>query len=402
MSIYIEDEEEKGLYVIRFLNTQLKGCEYRITEAETHYFVQSQDELRHKQELMVSAANIFVPDENLSVSFDIIVDEDGRKPRLVGIAKNEPVEIALNYQQVCNYSGVCFALRETTDTDWHDEINNFALPETHEPQALVKNNKKIFSFGLLMLVIVIALGMIFAWYYLESEDKKKLSLIQVLGADEESYSVSLGRDTRWYVFAKDDESRNWAVRALQKSADFSQAIIINKRNEGLRLADEIYRRWPQVHFHLIRFDNPEKPEVVLSKERGGINLKNKEKVAALRNELLGLLPYARDIRFSTISDAVVVSQAEQGLREIADVYSKDNQHHSVTFTIRGALNDNELNGLKAFIASFEKKWQRHYVHFKIELEKDWLKGKSYQYGSEGYVKLTPQHWDFSSNIKVNK
>lgn len=402
MSIYIEDEEEKGLYVIRFLNTQLKGCEYRITEAETHYFIQHQDELKRQQDLLVSPANIFVPDEALSLSFDIIVGEEGEKPRLIAISEKEPVEITLNYQQICHYCGFYFALRETKDTEWHDEVVNFELPTLNEPGTVNKKNKKTFYFSLLSVLIVIVLGIGFAGYFLDSEDKKKVSLIQVLGGDEQSYSVFLGNDTHWYVFAEDEESRNWAARALQKSANFSQSVIINKHSEALRLANEIYRRWPQIRFHLIRFDNPEKPEIVLSKERGGIDLKDKAKVDAFRNGLLSLLPYAKNIHFSIISDAVVVNQAEQGLREIAEVYSKDKQRDLVSFTVRGYLNDSELNDLKGFIVSFNKKWQRHYVHFKIELENDWLKGKSYQYGSGGYIKLTPRHWDFSNDIKVKK
>ena len=402
MSIYIEDEEEKGLYVIRFLNTQLKGCEYRITEAETHYFIQHQDELKHKQELLVTPANIFVPDEELSLNFNIIVGHEGEKPRLIAVSEKEPVEITLDYQQVCHYCGFYFALRETKDTEWHDEINNFALPTLNEQNVVNKNNKKAFYFSLLGIVALIVLGIGFVGYHLDSDDKKKEALIQALGGDAQSYSISFGNDMYWYIFAEDEESRNWAARALQKSADFSQSVIINKRSEASRLANEIHRRWPQIRFHLIRFDNPEKPELVLSKERGGIDLNNKEKVDAFRNGLLRLMPYARSVHFSIISDAVLVNQAEQGLREIAEVYSKDNQRDAITFTVRGSLNDNELNDLKVFIASFNKKWQRHYVHFKIELENDQLKGKSYQYGSDGYVKLTPRHWDFSNNVKVKK
>lgn len=402
MSVYIEDEKEKGLYVIRFLNTQLKGCEYRITEAETHYFIQQQDELKRQQDLLISPANIFVPDEELSLSFDIIAGQEHEKPRLVAIAEKEPVEITLNYQQVCHYCGFWFALREPEDTEWHDEVNNFVLPALEQAGTVNKKSKKTIYASLSALVTVIVLGMLFAGYYLDSEDKKKISLIQVLGNDEQAYSVSLGNDRQWYVFAEDEESRNWAARALQKSADFSQSVIVNKRNEASRLAHEINRRWPQIRFHLIRFDNPEIPELVLSKERGGIDLRDKAKVDAFRHGLLGLLPYARNVHFSMISDAVVANQAEQGLREIAEVYSKDKQHDRVSFTVRGYLNDSELNDLKKFIVEFNKKWQRHYVHFKIELENDRLKGKSYQYGSGGYVKLTPRHWDFSNDIKVKK
>lgn len=403
MSIYIEDEEKKGLYVIRFLNTQLKGCEYCITEAETHFFIQQQDKLKRQQDLLISPANIFVPDETLSLSFDILVGEKGEKPRLVAFTEKQPEEITLNYQQVCHYCGFYFALREMKETEWHDEVNKFELPTLNVPPGVVnKRNKKKFYLSLLGIGMTIFLGMVFTEYYLDSENKKKVSLIQVLGGDERSYSVSLGNDTQWYVFAEDEASHNWAARALQKSADFSQSVIINKRSEASRLANEIYRRWPHIRFHLIRFDNPEKPEIVLSKERGGIDLKDKATVDAFRNGLLSLLPYAKNVHFSIISDAVVVNQAEQGLREIAEVYSKDKQHDLVSFTVRGYLNDSELNDLKGFIVSFNKKWQRHYVHFKIELQNDRLKGKSYQYGAGGYIKLTPRHWDFSNDIKVKK
>ncbi|WP_306461289.1 PrgH/EprH family type III secretion apparatus protein, partial [Pseudomonas fluorescens] len=43
---------------------------------------------------------------------------------------------------------------------------------------------------------------------------------------------------------------------------------------------------------------------------------------------------------------------------------------------------------------FNQQWGERYVHFAIELKDDWLKGKSFQYGPQGYVKMTPSSWYF--------
>ena len=39
-------------------------------------------------------------------------------------------------------------------------------------------------------------------------------------------------------------------------------------------------------------------------------------------------------------------------------------------------------------------WGDRYVHFAIELKDDWMKGKSFQYGADGYIKMTPSSWYF--------
>lgn len=395
-----EDVEATGLYVIRFLNTQLKGCEYQITEVESHFFVGPQEDLYSKQELLISPGNIFIPDQYITAIFDIRVDADSSEPVIIGVSHAPGEKTHLAYQHVHSYAGVNFALRKLTDEGWSDEVENFnPSVATAEPRGVVKSNKTLFGWvNISVFILLICAFAGFTWFHYNNEEGERNTLLNLMGGDQQSYFVSRGQDAKWYIFTENRQEHDWVLRAIQKSGNFDRSVVISKRDERLWLANEISVRWPTIKFHLIRLDDPENPEVVLSKERGAMVPGSDAEFKALQTGLLNLLPYAKKIHFSTISDEIVARQAEQGLKKIAAIYSKKKQSDSLTFTFRGSLNDNELNTLKLFITNFNVKWQGNYARFEVELENDWLKGKSYQYGADGYIKLTPKHWQFPVEI----
>jgi len=79
-------------------------------------------------------------------------------------------------------------------------------------------------------------------------------------------------------------------------------------------------------------------------------------------------------------------------------YHRSAQANSITFTVQGALADTELQAVRDYVSGFYRQWGDRYVHFEIELHDDWLKGKSFQYGPQGYIKMTPSSWYFPKPI----
>jgi hypothetical protein len=96
-----------------------------------------------------------------------------------------------------------------------------------------------------------------------------------------------------------------------------------------------------------------------------------------------------------LSDTVVAQQAAAGLDLLGVRYRKTAHETSATLSISGALADGELQKIRTFVEAFYRQWGRNYIHFSVEMADDWRKGKSFEYGGNGYVKATPSHWDFS-------
>jgi len=118
----------------------------------------------------------------------------------------------------------------------------------------------------------------------------------------------------------------------------------------------------------------------------------------LQRELETLLknatPYAKAFVVRSADDRDLTRRAEQGLARLAVPYERQDKDASVTFTVQGSLQDTELSAVRDFVNEFYQLWGDRYVHFAVELKDDWLKGKSFQYGPKGYIKMTPSSWYF--------
>ena len=394
----LNDVAHEGLYVIRFLNTDLAGCEYLITEKLTHYIANSSDDLKRRQELLISSDYIFVPDENLKASFDIETEDASEAPLLILPLKGESRH--LSWQKITDVDGVCFALKQNVDEIWSQDVLDFST-SSHAPEP-DKNLTPGHRWLHVPSVIALSLALILlAWtgyqYYADQQRQNDLSLI--LGAEQRDFQIGKGRDG-WYVFATQPDKRDWATRALIRAGEAKNTAVISKNDEAARISNLINQLRPDVKFHVIRLDNPFVPEIVLSKERGGLQTQTDYNV--FREMLLLKMAYATDLTFSHVSDSVVANQADQAMRKTGAHYSREQHADSITYITRGALDDNELNQLKSTVQQFNNRWQGNYIRFAVELENDWLKGKSYQYGAEGYVKMNPKHWYFPLDIRDSK
>ncbi|WP_302476588.1 PrgH/EprH family type III secretion apparatus protein [Candidatus Williamhamiltonella defendens] len=120
-----------------------------------------------------------------------------------------------------------------------------------------------------------------------------------------------------------------------------------------------------------------------------------QKSLNLMQSLKEQMPYAKEIKIIDISDQEVASQAEAGIQKISVPYIRQDHGNSVTFVIKGALEDGHIQQLRRFVVNYNKAWGQQYVQFSIELQDDWLKGKSLKYGHQGsYVKVSPGYWYF--------
>ena len=110
------------------------------------------------------------------------------------------------------------------------------------------------------------------------------------------------------------------------------------------------------------------------------------------------MPYSEMVIVDKWDDAMLEQQARTGLDLIGITYLPKFDDHRITFLIQGDLTDVELLNLQKFTHNFYQYFGTEYIHFSVDLDDDWLKGKSFKYNGNGYVKLAPKHWFFTKSL----
>jgi type III secretion system PrgH/EprH family protein len=161
--------------------------------------------------------------------------------------------------------------------------------------------------------------------------------------------------------------------------------------ERQRLEQWLVDHDPRLAWHFLDLKDPSVPRLLLSAQR---NLLTPDKQARLVDALLAAAPYARDVVVQMQDDILLADLAQGGLHRLSLAYSRVEHADSVTFAIEGNLQDSELAAARQYVERFYRQWGDRYVHFTVELKDDWLKGKSFQTGPQGYVKTGSSSWLF--------
>lgn len=383
------------------MNTHLEGCEYQIRTDEIKCIVGKPDFIFNDEELDEDV--LLIPDENNSVKIDInLVSQQ------ITIHREDEVDSyeALQFNTVLLCEGVYFAIRAVTDESWCEEVLNFSIIS---PKAKVtsdtmletqKNgisekyswNKFTFfriSIAALMIILAVNVGL---YVHQQVSERQEAKLLDVLGGNRFDYRVFWGGDDKQYVIARSDHAKVWAARSLIASGRNDEVTLLSEPKEVDRIASYLNVHFQNMKFHLIRFEDPSYPEIVLSKERSRINERLKEEVnKALKKNW----PWIKNIKFSSVSDKIVEVSAITGLKKLGLPFEPQRSLDVLTFTFRGEVNDSELNKLKIFTREFERQWQGRFIRFNMQLQNNFLADKSYSYGSDGYIKLNTKHWFFA-------
>ncbi|MDR6352509.1 PrgH/EprH family type III secretion apparatus protein [Pantoea sp. SORGH_AS_0659] len=388
-------------YIIKFINTHLEGCEYPITTNELKCIIGKPDSIFTEQELGEDV--LLIPDEKITAEFYldfinkcIVVHHDNEKEYYK----------ELDFNTVITCGDVFFAVKSITEESWSDEVLGFsfsqpatqAMSEKDADNVNVEPAKSQLStpFSSSRIVIALFLSLIFLggglFIYQLAAERQNAQLLDFIGGNRSDYRIFNGNDNKQYVIARSSHARVWAERSLLASGRFSTVTLLSEPEESEKTASYLGTYFQDIKFHLIRFEDPLNPEIVLSRERNQINEDMKKNViAALKKRM----PWIVSVRFSSLSDNIVENAATTGLKKLGLSYKPHRSNNALTFIFRGEVNDAELNKLKNFIREFDQQWQGHFVRFNIQLENNFLAGKSYQYGPEGYIKINSRHWFFA-------
>lgn len=383
-------------YTICFINTRLAGCEYVIREESASFIVADRDALALFQQQSSDPTVTYILDDSINTRFDIIWHSSAPLPLLMSYQDGGIAERTISFHQTIDVDGVCFTLRPQQEE--YEPVMDVCQASAAEatPQAVTKAvtmrrpGRRIV--GPLLLVCLLLAGT--GYFLMTRQETQQLnSVSQLLGGRPYEFTTFIGRDSAVYVFARDANSSAWAWQSLIKNNAGQQITVLSTREEEDKIARELGSRWPQLKFHAVRFDDPAKPEIILSQERTrAMTQQELEQVSA---KMVTLFPWSSRFIFSTLSDRRLAETAEQGLTGIIAVYDKRSSADNVTFSISGTLNDSELNALKKYVSEFRKKWRGDYIQFDIALKDNRLQGNSRLYGNNGYIKISPEQWYFS-------
>lgn len=389
-------EDMERHYVVRFINTRLAGCEYVIREERASFVVADRSALASAQLQSHDPATIYVLDDNITTCFDIVYNAAMPLPLLVINHDGQTDSRTINFHQTVEADGVSFVLRPE-GSEWQEASAETPAAPGEEAipmpaAARAEPRSRGWTVKMLSLLLLLAAG-VTGYYLLGQQDQRQLNqLALTLGGKPQAFQTFVGRDASVYVLAREPISNAWAWQSLIKNNIANQYTVLSARSAEENIAREITARWPQVKFHGVRFDVPGRPEIILSLERA--KMINQQQLDQVSAKLLSLFSWASGFSFSYLSDGSIADNAEQGLVSIVPHFDRRNNNDSVTFSVNSTLNDSELNALKAFVTDFRSKWKGNYIQFDIRLEDNRLKGKSWRYGTDSYIKITADQWHF--------
>jgi type III secretion system PrgH/EprH family protein len=390
------DNNAGALFVLRILNGAMRGAEFELSRGNTLFVAGSADAFSDESRLPEFPDNaIFIPLDQGMFNFEIVaLAEDN-----VTLRELNEIEVR---EQACPLNTVIaigtleFSVKPY-GADWDAAVLNHPLPTLpaikETPQPRVSMWRRAIIAGLLLTMLAVSIGT--AYWMHDTTQRQKTRLSDLLQGSINEYQVVKGKDDVFYIFAGTLRDASWARQALVRS-DFNVPVkVVYAQAEKTRIEKLLDKEESLRAYHILRLDDPANPELLVSAERGPRDQAARNRMAA---RVMTMLPYARQVQIVPLSDAVVARDAQRGLDRLGIRYKRTDKAGSTSFAVQTILDDSDLQNLRSYVDGFYQRWGSHYVHFSVDLKDDWLKGKSFGYGTDSYVKLTNSHWFFSNTI----
>ncbi|MEX3846835.1 PrgH/EprH family type III secretion apparatus protein [Paraburkholderia sp. BR10882] len=298
------------------------------------------------------------------------------------------------FNHICQYDEIRFAIKPACDT-WSDEINNFIdqpEPLSHHDGANARKGKRLscLKIGAVLIASAAAMAAV-CWQLNEYLSTHRLARASSLLSDAPTTNhVLAGRDGRIYVVSATLDGLDWDRQAMRKAMQSGPIRIVSAPGERQRLEQALDGQG--VDFVTVRMDEPQCPVLLLD---GNIS-------QAARDEAVGILkktaPYVQQVQLLYPRVGAIETDARNELQRTGLHYREVGRPRGTTFEVAGAINDAELAALRSLISSFNDRWGTRHVDFKIAMRTDWLNGKTYREGDDGYVLVNQASWYFPEHL----
>ncbi|OXJ22499.1 type III secretion system protein PrgH [Burkholderia sp. HI2714] len=379
--------------VIRLLNSPLRGCEFLLSPGRTLFLVGPSSDLAAPDQLPeLPADTLYIPLDEGGVNFELLIDEtDLEHVILRELSDGSPEERRAAFNLPLRVGALALALRPE-HLPWSPEaLGCPSSGSTVNPTPARRRPWAAIALASLTLILL-AGGGYWLWH---SPQRQASELNALLGRDTQRFQVLPGRDDVFYVAAANERDSAWARQVIARGDYNRPAKVINSTQENERVASWLADHYPNLAYYRLQFDNMRRPQLWVSRQRAVMSDSARQQLA---HSLKAIMPYAERVDIIGLDDATAADQAEAGLKRQALPYTRTNHADGVTFVIQGALDDGELLRARRFVEVYYRQWGGRYVQFAVELKDDWLRGRSFRYGDQGYVKVSPGHWYFPSPL----
>lgn len=375
--------------IIRLLNSSLRGCEFLLSPGRTLFVVGEHSDLVTNDQIPeLPGDTLFIPLEKGGINFEVLFDEVQPEHILLReLAEGEyqAHERTVTFNQILHVGELLIALRPEY-LSWSSEIVEYPKVETLQDVKPTKHYVPA------LLAIATVSVLFISGFLLRSNPQQQANeLNMLLGNEHQRFQVLLGRNKIFYIVAANDRDANWAQQVIARGDYSDPAKVINPVLENERVTRWLADNYPSLAYYRLQMDDPRQPQLWISRQRSQLSEDN---IQTLSINLMTVLPYADRINIVSMDDKAAVRQAEIELNRQALPFSRNDQADGVTFVIQGSLDDGELLRARLLVDNYYRQWGERYVQFAIELKDNWLKGHSFQYGDQGYVKMSSGHWYF--------
>lgn len=321
-----------------------------------------------------------------------------------GICETE----AGRFNTICTHDDIVFAIKRESE-QWHKDILAYtkqpALPNAETADAKDESREEkpqAFGTDLRFAVTIAAIVLLGAavtyagWWqvnhYLRS---RKVAGVATLLRDAPTQNHVLpGDDGKVYVLSATQQGAEWDRQVVLKAAPTENIDIETIKHERERIEQVLDTQG--VDFITVRMDSPERPVLIVNAA-----MAPKRRNDAGRH-VASAAPYATTVFVQPASIAEIESEARAALTKMGLSYRRLRRRNGATYEIAGALGDADLVALQELVSQFSRKWGTRCVDFKVAMRTDWLKGKTYRVGGDGYVLLDHTSWFFPQLLKGAK
>ncbi|WP_323117692.1 PrgH/EprH family type III secretion apparatus protein [Burkholderia alba] len=308
------------------------------------------------------------------------------------------------FNTVCRSGDVAFAVKRHHET-WSDGVVRYtprpapidARRDAGDVAGDVAGASGVHAsrFALKLTGLLVAGAALAALAYWQAQRhvgaQKLASVAELLAGSPARNAILPGADGSIYVLSASQDGAEWDREALLKAALPEKVEVVVIGAERHRIESQLDEAG--VDFVTVRLDAPAHPVLVVTH-----GLSSVARDAAVR-ELRRAAPYAEDVRVVDAALGAIEQDARDALDRIGARYRLLPRQGGATFEVATSFGDEELAALQALMRSFGHKWGMRRVDFKIALRTDWLKGKSYRDGGDGYVLLDHASWYFPQPLE---
>jgi type III secretion system PrgH/EprH family protein len=350
---------------------------------------------------------------NVRIRFEHLrVDDDARKEKTEETPTDFTLEVLLEdgsehkegkYNTVCRSGSIAFAVKRRND-DWSDEVVGYTRQPSVEPTSSMSTielerdqaegrARSLLRKGWINVTAICGLPLLgiavtaLAWWLLvkQGRDQRSEALTMLLApAPTPNYIVPRGDVIN--VFNATRDGAQWDRQVLLKAPHDYAVRVTSIGEERQRVEAQLDAA--RVPFVTVRMTDPSRPTLVMF---DGATDEQKRLALRIAGEAM---PYSSAISSIDVALGSLDEEAQALLSTAGCPFRRTSRQGGATYLITGALSDESLASLQRLVYQFGQKWGTHCIEFRVQMRTDWLKGKTYRDGSDGYVLLDPASWYF--------